>query len=99
MRVLVIADHATCLTFSLGGITTRSVREREEALAALDFAVQNHEIGLVLITEKIAALVRSKVDNVIYMEHRPLVVEIPDTTGPLPGRPSARERMISLIGH
>ena len=99
MRVLVIADHATCLAFSLGGIMTRSVREAEEALAALDVAVQNQEIGLVLITEKIAALIRSKVDNIIYTEHRPLVVEIPDTKGPLPGRPSARERMVSLIGH
>lgn len=99
MRVLVIADHATCLAFSLGGITTRSVREPEEALIALDFAVRNQEIGLVLITEKIAALIRSRVDNIIYTEHRPLVVEIPDTTGPLPGRPSARERMVSLIGH
>jgi len=99
MRILVIADHATCLAFSLGGITTRTVKMTEEALAAFDYAVKNREIGLVLITEKVAAEIRQKVDNVVYKQHRPLVVEIPDTQGPLPGRPSVREIMVSLMGY
>jgi len=99
MRVLVIADHATCLAFSLGGIATRSVNGQEEAQAALDFALQNREIGLVLITEKIASLIRLKVDEVMHTQQQLLVVEIPDTEGPLPGRLSAREIMASLMGH
>jgi V/A-type H+-transporting ATPase subunit F len=99
MRVLVIADHATCLAFSLGGITTRSVKMPEDAAAALNFAIQNQEIGLVLITEKIAASIRPEVNRVIYRLHRPLIVEIPDTGGPLPDRPSAGELMVSLMGY
>jgi V/A-type H+-transporting ATPase subunit F len=99
MRVLVIADHATCLAFSLAGIATRSVNGQKEALAALDSAMQNREIGLLLITERIAALIRSRVDDLLYTQHQPLVVEIPDTEGPLPGRLSAREMIASLMGH
>ena len=97
MQIFVIADHSTCLAFSLGGITTRTVKGREEALAALEFAIDKQKIGLVLITEKIAALVRSEMDTIIYTMHRPLVVEIPGTSGSLPDRPSAGELMISLM--
>lgn len=97
MQLFVIADQSTCLAFSLGGIKSRTVKGREEALAALEFTIDNKEIGLVLITEKIAALVRSEVDKIIYTMHRPLVVEIPDTSGSLADRPSAGELMISLM--
>lgn len=97
MQVFVIADHSTCLAFSLGGIRSRTVKGREDALAALEFTIDNQKIGLVLITEKIAALVRSEVDTILYTMHRPLVVEIPDTSGSLANRPSAGELMISLM--
>ena len=97
MQTFVIADHSTCLAFSLGGIRTRAVKGREEALAALEFAIDNQKIGLVLISEKIAALVRPEMDKILYTMHRPLVVEIPDTSGSLPDRPSAGELMVSLM--
>ncbi len=97
MQVFVIADHSTCLAFSLGGIQSRTVKGREEASAALEFTIENQKIGLVLITEKIAALVRSEMDTILYTMHRPLVVEIPDTSGTLADRPSAGELMISLM--
>lgn len=99
MRVLVIADHATCLAFSLGGITTRSVQGSEEARAALDLAVKDQTIGLILISENIAQSIRPEINRVIYHLHRPLVVEIPDTHGPLADRPSAGELMVSLMGY
>jgi len=97
MGIFVIADHTTCLAFSLGGILTRTVKGREETIAALHSAVKDQKIGLVLITEKIAALVRPEVDKILYTMHRPLVVEIPDTSGSLSDRPSAGELMISLM--
>ena len=97
MQVFVIADHPTCLAFSLGGIATRTVKGREEALAALEFTIDNQKIGLVLITEKIAALIRPEMDTILYTMHRPLVLEIPDTSGSLPDRPTAGELMVSLM--
>ena len=97
MEVFVIADHHTCLAFSLGGITTRTVKGREEAIAALEFTIDKQEVGLVLITEKVAALVRPEMNKILYTMHRPLVVEIPDSSGSLPDRPSAGELMVSLM--
>jgi hypothetical protein len=35
----------------------------------------------------------------LHTQQQLLVVEIPDTEGPLPGRLSAREIMASLMGH
>lgn len=98
MRTIVIGDHTTCLAFSLGGIAARTVREREGALAAFKKVVDDRDVALVLITEKVAALIRAEVDEVIYSRHQPLVVEIPDADGPMPDRPSTREMMASLLG-
>ncbi|WP_035245611.1 V-type ATP synthase subunit F [Desulfogranum mediterraneum] len=97
MQILVIADHTTCLAFSLGGIMTRPVKGREEVLAALESARGNQQIGLVLITEKMAALVRPEVEKILYAMHLPLVVTIPDSAGPLSARRSAKELMVSLM--
>jgi V/A-type H+-transporting ATPase subunit F len=97
MHVLVIADHLTCMAFSLGGIDTRTVKAGEDAAAALESAQNSPDIGLVLITERIANSIRSKVDEMVFKLHKPLVVEIPDTQGPLPGRPSTQELMVTLM--
>ena len=97
MHILVIADHLTCMAFSLGGIDTRSVKTKGDALAALESAQNSPDIGLVLITERIANSIRSEVDEIVFKLHKPLVVEIPDTEGPLPGRPSTKELMVSLM--
>jgi V/A-type H+-transporting ATPase subunit F len=97
MHILVIADHLTCMAFSLGGIDTRTVKTSKDAVAALEYAQNSPDIGLVLITERIANSVRSEVDEIVFKLHKPLVVEIPDTEGPLPDRPSARELMVSLM--
>ena len=76
---------------------TRSVRGRKQVAAALRFAADNRKIGLVLITERLAALVRPEVDKILYSMHRPLIVEIPDSSGPLSTRRSAGELMVSLM--
>jgi vacuolar-type H+-ATPase subunit F/Vma7 len=87
MHILVIADHLTCMAFSLGGIDTRTVKTGEDAVAALDYAQNSPDIGLVLITES----------EIVFKLHKPLVVEIPDTEGPLPDRRSTGELMVSLM--
>ena len=97
MQIFVIGDHSTCLAFSLGGITTRTVKGREKTVAALQFAVHPFLPCPAKVLPRIAALVRPEMDKILYTMHRPLVVEIPDTTGSLPDRPSAGELMMSLM--
>ncbi len=98
MRIVVIADPETCLAFSLAGIESVPVHNAREAAHALEDAARDRETGLVLITERLAQTIRNEVDRVVYASQRPLVVEIPDTAGPVPGRPSAREKMVSIMG-
>ncbi len=98
MRILVIADPETCLAFSLAGIESVPVHNADEASRALEDAGRDSDVGLVLIAERLARTIRDKVDRAVYTNNQPLVVEIPDTAGPLPDRPSAREMMVSIMG-
>lgn len=99
MKVLVIGDPTTCMAFSLGGIMTRSVTGSVSAREALQAAADNEQVGLILITERVASLVRPEVEVMLDARHLPLVVEIPDDAGPVPGRPTAGELMVNLMDH
>ncbi len=98
MRIVVIADPRTCLAFSLGGIDTRPVDGPEEAAMMLKSLQVDKEVGLILITERIADTIREQVDQVVLGSPLPLLLEIPDTRGPVPDRKSTKERMIALMG-
>ncbi len=97
MKVLVIADRITCMAFALGGIANVPVSDPNDARTALDAAIKRQEIGLVLITERIADSIRDLVDKVVFQLSKPLLVEIPDVQGPLPKGPSVSAQMISLL--
>lgn len=56
------------------------------------------EVGLVLITERLAQEIRSEVDAARSQGLPPLILEIPDLTGPLPGPRSLLERLRSIMG-
>jgi V/A-type H+-transporting ATPase subunit F len=98
MRVFVLADHLTCMAFALAGIEGRAVKNEDEAAAALEAFMRHPEVGLILVTERIASTIRHQVDEVLIAHHWPLIVEIPDSKGPLSDRLSARERVVNLMG-
>ncbi len=98
MRIKVIADYRTCLAFSLGGINTKPVKGAEEASRVLKALQAEKDIGLILITERIADAIRDQVDSIVLGSSLPLLLEIPDTGGPVPGRKSTKERMVALMG-
>ncbi len=96
--ITVIADPVTCLAFALAGIGTRPVTGAAAAAAALTALQNEGRTGLILITERIADTIREQVDRFVLETTVPLLLEIPDRDGPLPGRKSTRERMVSLMG-
>ncbi|HFQ89939.1 MAG TPA: Vacuolar H+transporting two-sector ATPase F subunit [Desulfobulbus sp.] len=98
LRITVIADPLTCLAFGLAGIETRPVHGAAEAAAALAAVQQGGGTGLVLITERVADTIREQVDRLVLETTIPLLLEIPDRDGPVPGRKSTRERMVTLMG-
>jgi V/A-type H+-transporting ATPase subunit F len=98
MKFYVIGDKQTVLGFRLVGIEGTVAAEREDTLAALDDAVIRKDIGIVLITEPLAGKVRDEVDARLYGIGFPLVLEIPDATGPSPERPEIEEVVRRAIG-
>jgi V/A-type H+-transporting ATPase subunit F len=56
------------------------------------------EVGLVLITERVAQEIRGEVDAIRREGRPPLILEIPDLQGPLPGGQSLLDRLRALMG-
>ena len=79
MRYFVISDNSDTLTgLRLAGIEGIKAETRAQTLAAIDSAVQDPTIGILLINEKLAALCPEQVNAMKLTSVRPLLVEIPD---------------------
>ncbi len=98
MKTLVIADEDTVIGFSLAGVQGIVVNTEEEIRKAFEKATQLNDVGILLITERVAQKIRKRVDNWIVGGGQPLIVEIPDSQGPLEGRRTPHEFVKSAIG-
>jgi V/A-type H+-transporting ATPase subunit F len=98
MKFYVIGDRDTVLGFRLVGIEGVEVTTPEEALAALNSVVNREGVGIVLITETVAAQIRDEVEARLYGMGFPLVLEIPDSGGPSPARPPIEDIVRKAIG-
>lgn len=97
MKVHVIGDQDTVLGFRLNGVEGRIVTRAEEARRALDAALQDDDIGLLLVTRRWCERMRTRIDRLRMQRLHPVVVEIP---GPelAPPRPPIRELVRKAIG-
>lgn len=77
MEYFVIGDEDTRLGFSLVGLAGATANTAEEAIQAWQKAIENPKYGIIIITEKVAALIRETVDQYLFKQSFPLVVEIP----------------------
>ena len=98
MKFYVIGDQETVLGFSLAGIDGEVVTDADEAKASLDHAFQNEDLGVVIISERIAASIRQTVNQYIYKTTFPLIIEIPDRLGPMEDRGSVRDLIRAAVG-
>jgi vacuolar-type H+-ATPase subunit F/Vma7 len=94
----VIADGRTLLAFALAGIPGGAADNAAEARQLLAQGRADPGVGLVLITERVAREIRAEVDAVRQEGRPPLILEIPDLKGPLPGGQSLLERLRTLMG-
>lgn len=79
MKYFVITDSTdTQVGLRLAGVDGVVVREEEAVRAALRNALDDPTIGILLVTEGLAALCADLLAPVKMTGHRPLVVEIPD---------------------
>ncbi len=82
MKLFLISDNVDTQTgLRLSGIDGVVVHQMDELKAALESVVADKEIGILLITEKLARLFPDFVKEIKLTYEKPLIVEIPDRHG------------------
>ena len=77
MRMYILGNQDAVLGFSLVGVDGRIVTDAEQTKEALDAALADRSIGLLLITSDVARFDRERVDALKVNSLTPLVVEVP----------------------
>jgi V/A-type H+-transporting ATPase subunit F len=82
MKAFLVSDNRDSLVLMrLAGITGVIVHGKEETLSAVNKALTNRDLGVLVITELAADCIPEKMENLRQKETLPLVVEIPDRHG------------------
>jgi len=80
--MFLISDNVDTQTgMWLAGVESVVVHSEEEVNSAIDKALQDKSIAILLITEKLAGLVPDYLKNIKLKYKHPLVLEIPDRHG------------------
>ncbi|HPE36831.1 MAG TPA: V-type ATP synthase subunit F [Spirochaetales bacterium] len=98
MRYFVIGDEDAVLGFGMVGVDGRTAHDADEAGAAFSDVLAMQDVGIVIMTEPVASMIRETVDRYLFSARFPLVVEIPGRKGRMPGRPGVRELANAAIG-
>ena len=98
MKFYCIADEDTVRGFRLAGIVGQVVANAPQTVLALEAAAARAEVGIIILTEKIAGGIRDQVDAMRLAGTRPLIVEIPGPEGPVTGRKGLRELVQEAVG-
>jgi V/A-type H+-transporting ATPase subunit F len=82
MKMFLISDNLdTKIGMRLAGIEGVVVHEKDEVLDMLTKALKDIDIGIILITEKLADLVQNELYRMKLAYQTPLIIEIPDRHG------------------
>ncbi len=98
MKLTVIGHPEAVLGFSLAGVGGRAATSAAEANQALDEALAAADIGIILVTDDVAALIGNRMDQLKMHSTVPLVVEIPAQPGARPEKPPLSEVVKRAIG-
>ena len=82
MQMFLISDNVDTETgMRLAGVEGCVVHKPEEVHDAMDKVLENKDIGIVLITEKLIKLLPEYIYEIKMKRKLPLIVEIPDRHG------------------
>ena len=98
MKFYCIADADTVRGFRLAGVAGEAVESAPEAAEALERAARRPGLGLIILTDQVAAGIRDAVDALRMERGQPLVVEIPGPEGRMPGRKTLRQFVQEAVG-
>ena len=98
MKIFCIADEDTVRGFRLAGVDGEVVATPAEAEKALRQAADDDALGLLILTDVVAAEIRPLVDDIRLGREHPLIAEIPGPDGPMRGRKSLRQFVQEAVG-
>ncbi len=82
MKFYLISDNVdTKMGMRFAGIEGVVVHEEDEVRRELEKAIENEDIAVILMTEKLVSLCPDIVYNLKLNRKKPLIVEIPDRHG------------------
>jgi len=93
MKVVVIGDEDTAALFRFAGAGEVIVAD-EDVGEKFDKVVEDGEVAIVLITERVADKIARKIEKVKLQRELPVIVEIPDKKGKAEGREDSVEKLI-----
>ena len=98
MKYAIIGDEDSILGFGILGVTGKIAADAQEAQEAFQETLKDKDTGIIIITERVADMIRPIVDKYQFTISFPLVVEIPDRKGVNPNRPGIKEMVNTAIG-
>ena len=98
MKYSIIGDEDAVLGFGMVGVSGKVAADAEQARHAFQTILEEKETSIIIITERVADMIRPIVDKYLFTESFPLIVEIPDRGGTKAGRPGIREMVNAAIG-
>ena len=98
MKYSIIGDEDTVLGFGIVGVLGKIATNEEETRRAFQEVLEDKDVSIIIITEQLADKIRTLVDRYLLTQSFPLIVEIPDRQGRLPGRPGIKEMVNAAIG-
>lgn len=82
MKMYLISDNIDTLTgMRLAGVEGEIAHGRKEAKAAVEKILEEKNLGILLITEKLSIEIPELIDEIKLNRKQPLLVEIPDRHG------------------
>ena len=86
MKILVIGNQEAVLGFSLVGVQGKAVNSAPMAQQALDDALANPDLGIILVTEDVAELIEAHRTTLVFVNTRRLAERVTFHLGERLGR-------------
>jgi V/A-type H+/Na+-transporting ATPase subunit F len=99
MKAFIISDNVdTSVGLQIAGIKSVVLHDRENIIKKLEELTLDREVGIIIFTEKAAALVQDKIGEIKMTSLTPLIVEIPDRHGTMKTEASILNYVKESIG-
>lgn len=98
MKYSIIGDEDAVLGFGMVGVSGKVALDADQAKRAFEAMLEDEQTGVIIITERVADMIRPIVDKYLFTESFPLIVEIPGRGPRKPGRAGIREMVNAAIG-